>query len=42
MLLQLHFTEHAFALKLFLQDPKGLINIIVADTNLHVAPTIIH
>ncbi|UOA29280.1 hypothetical protein DSM107133_04041 (plasmid) [Pseudosulfitobacter sp. DSM 107133] len=42
MLLQLHFTEHAFALKLFLQDPKGLINIIVANTNLHVAPTIIH
>ena len=42
MLLELHFTEYAFALKLFLQNPKGLINVVVADTNLHVAPTIIH
>ena len=36
MLLEFHFTKHTFALLLFLQDPKGLIDIVVANTNLHV------
>ena len=39
MLLELHFTEHAFALELFLQSPEGLIDIVVANTNLHVVVT---
>ncbi len=39
MLLELHFTENAFALELFLQSPKGLIDIVVANTNLHVVVT---
>ena len=39
MLLQLHFTEHAFALQLFLQGTKRLIDIVVANTNLHVVVT---
>jgi len=39
MLLELHFPKHAFALELFLQSPKGLIDVIVANTNLHVVVT---
>ncbi len=39
MLLELHFAEHAFALQLFLQGPKGLFDIVVADTDLHVVFT---
>ena len=39
MLLQLHFTEHAFALQLLLQGTKRLIDIVVANTNLHVVVT---
>ena len=39
MLLELHFTEYAFLLELFLKDPEGLIDIVVANTNLHVVFT---
>ena len=39
MLLELHFTENAFALELFLQSPKGLIDVVVANTYLHVVVT---
>ena len=39
MLLELHFAEHAFALEFFLQSPKGLIDIVVTNTNLHVVFT---
>ncbi|KZY43615.1 hypothetical protein A3731_10910 [Roseovarius sp. HI0049] len=36
MLPKLHFTEHAFALQLFLQGAERLIDVVVANTNLHV------
>lgn len=36
MLLELHFTEHAFALELLFQGPESLIDIVVANANLHV------
>jgi len=36
MLFEFHFAEHAFALKLFLQGPKGLFDVIIADADLHV------
>jgi hypothetical protein len=39
MLLELHFAEHAFALELFLEGPKGLFDVIVADADLHVVVT---
>jgi hypothetical protein len=39
MLLKLHFTKNAFALELFLQGPKGLLDVIVADADLHVVFT---
>mgnify|MGYP006866657258 CR=1 FL=1 len=39
MLLKLHFAEHAFALELFLEGPKGLLDVIVADADLHVVVT---
>ena len=39
MLLELHFAEHAFTLQFFLQSPKGLIDIVVTNTNLHVVFT---
>ena len=39
MLLELHFAEHAFALELFLQGPKGLFDVIIADADLHVVFT---
>ena len=35
MLAELHLAEDAFALHLFLQHLEGLINIVVADENLH-------
>jgi hypothetical protein len=36
MLAELHFAEKAFALHLLLQRPEGLVDIVVADENLHV------
>ena len=39
MLLELHFTEDAFALELFLQSPEGLIDVVVANADLHVVFT---
>ena len=39
MLLELHFPKHALALELFLQGPKGLIDIVVANADLHVVVT---
>jgi hypothetical protein len=32
---QLHLAEDAFALQLLLEDPKGLVDIVVADEDLH-------
>jgi hypothetical protein len=39
MLLELHFTENAFALELFLESPEGLFDVVVADADLHVVVT---
>ena len=39
MLFEFHFAEHAFALKLFLESPKGLLNVVIADADLHVVVT---
>jgi hypothetical protein len=39
MLLELHFPKNTLTLKLFLQCPKGLIDVIVANANLHVVFT---
>lgn len=39
MLLELHFAEHAFALELFLQGPKGLFDVVIAYADLHVVVT---
>ncbi|MGX9356421.1 hypothetical protein ACS3SW_15030 [Roseobacteraceae bacterium S113] len=39
MLPELHFTENAFALELFLQSAERLIHVIIANTNLHVVFT---
>lgn len=39
MLFKFHFAEHAFALELFLEGPKGLLNVIIADADLHVVFT---
>ena len=39
MLPKLHFTEDAFTLELFLQGTKRLIDIVVANTDLHVVVT---
>ena len=39
MLFQFHFAEHAFTLKLFLESPKGLLNVIITDADLHVVFT---
>lgn len=33
---QLHFTENAFALEFFLEGLEGLIDVIVANENLHL------
>jgi len=32
-----HLSEHAFPLHLLLQDTKRLLNVVVADENLHCA-----
>ena len=39
MLPKLHFAEHAFALQLLLQSAERLIDIVVANTDLHVVFT---
>jgi len=39
MLLELHFAEHTFALQLFLKGTECLIDVVVANTNLHVVFT---
>ena len=39
MLLELHFAEDALALQLFLQGPKGLVDVVVAYAYLHVVFT---
>jgi hypothetical protein len=39
MLLELHFPKHALALELFLQGPKGLIDVVVTNAYLHVVVT---
>ena len=36
MLAELHLAEDALGLHLLLQRPEGLIDIVVADENLHV------
>jgi len=36
MLAEPHLAKEAFALHLFLQRPKGLVDIVVTDENLHV------
>ena len=33
---ELHLAEDALALHLLLQRPEGLVDIVVADENLHV------
>ena len=39
MLLELHFTKHAFTLQLLFQGPKRLIYIVFTNTDLHVIST---
>ena len=39
MATQLHFAIHAFTLQLLLESPKRLINIVVANDNLHKKAT---
>ncbi len=39
MLLELHFTEHAFTLKLFLQSAESLFDIVITNADLHVVVT---
>lgn len=39
MLTQLHLPEHTFALKLFLQCTERLVDVIIANRNLHVVVT---
>jgi len=39
MLLELHLTKNTLTLQLFLQSPKGLIDIVVTNANLHVVFT---
>ena len=39
MLPQLHLTEDAFALKFLLQGAECLIDVVIANTNLHVVVT---
>ena len=38
-LLKLHLTKNALTLELFLQGTKRLIDVVVANTNLHVVFT---
>src|SRR5260370_40638975 len=39
---QLHFAEHSLALHLLFEDPEGLVDIVVANEDLHgcVSPRI--
>jgi hypothetical protein len=37
MLTELHLAEHALALHLFLQHSESLVDVIVANENLHEA-----
>ena len=37
MAAELHLTEDAFALHLLLEGLEGLVNIVVADENLHAS-----
>ena len=39
MLLELHFPKHAFALELLLQGAERLIDVVVANRDLHVVVT---
>lgn len=39
MLFEFHFAEHAFALKLLLEGAERLLNVIIADADLHVVVT---
>ena len=39
MLLELHFAEHAFTLKFFLQSTQRLIDVVITNTYLHVVFT---
>lgn len=32
---EFHFPEHAFALKFFLQRTKSLIDVVIANDDLH-------
>lgn len=41
MLLELHFTQHPFSLKFFLQDAQRLVNVVVTNTDQHVGLTIL-
>jgi hypothetical protein len=34
---QFHFTEHAFALELLFERLKRLVDVIIANENLHLA-----
>ena len=34
----LHLPEHAFALHLLFENTQGLIDVVVANENLHLAP----
>jgi hypothetical protein len=36
MLLELHFAEHALALEFLLERAKRLVDIVVANADLHV------
>jgi hypothetical protein len=39
---ELHLSEHPFALQFFLQGSEGLINIIVANEDLHGSLSPLH
>ena len=39
MLLELHFTKHTLALKFLFQGAQRLIDVIIANTYLHVVFT---
>jgi hypothetical protein len=39
MLLELHFAEHALALEFLLERAKRLVDIVVANADLHVVVT---
>lgn len=41
MLLELHFPKNPFALEFFLKHSEGLIDIVVAYTDLHVVCTML-